>query len=140
MSNITSVLKLIVLADDPENAEIMSELSCLPGTFDVLGIAYSVPDLIKLADQKTPDVLLVDYFFWHEPAADGLDKFVRSFENIPIVLLSNFPALLEDIFHPQKSKGLLSICRQPNSLDEYKIVSDELLRAYEHAQSRARRA
>lgn len=131
MSSLTSAPKLIVLSDDPDNAEVISELSCLPGKFDVLGIAYSVPDLLKLAAQKTTDVLLVDYFFRDGPISQRLEQFLESFSTVPILFLSNFPMLLKEVIRSQKSNGLISICQQPNSIDEYKNVANELLRLYE---------
>jgi hypothetical protein len=83
MSNLISAHDLFVLADDPENVDIMFKYSCLEGKFNVPAVAYSIPDLIKLADQKTPDILLVDYFFRDEPTLGELDSLLGAFKTPP---------------------------------------------------------
>ncbi|WP_133055277.1 response regulator [Niastella koreensis] len=117
------------MIDDPENAEAMLNLSCLPREFNIVDVVYSVSELIKHPSLQTADVLLVDYFFPGELIKDFFSQFLTH-NDTPVVFLSNFPQMLEDIIYPQYRKDTVSVFLKPFSFKDYEDICKQLHKVY----------
>lgn len=132
MESSNQLLSLIVLLDDYENAEEMFRLSCLPGHFNILGAFYTVGDLMDFLSLQTPDILLVDYFFGAKPFDDFWNQFLTT-GFTPVVFLSNFPGILEDMIRPLKPKNAFSVSMKPYSIADYERISKQLHKTHKEA-------
>jgi DNA-binding response OmpR family regulator len=89
-------IKILVIDDDLAITELMSMLLKTHG-FEVI-TTNSGADGIKLAQEKTPNVVLLDLMM---PDLDGwqVSKAIRAFSNVPILILSaiNDPSMVASV-------------------------------------------
>ena len=78
---------VIVVDDDPESAEILSDLLKLR-SIDVLGMGYNGKDAIQLYKKHSPDVVIMDLFMPDFDGLYGLENILNLDSNAKVIMLT----------------------------------------------------
>jgi len=78
---------VIIVDDDPESAEILSDLLELR-SIKVLGVGYDGKDAVGLYKKYSPDVVIMDLFMPNFDGLYGLENILKLNSNAKVIMLT----------------------------------------------------
>lgn len=82
--------KVIIIDDDTESAEILSDLLSLR-SIEVLGMGYNGHDAVELYQKCSPDVVIMDYWMPDFDGQYGLENIRNLDSNAKVIILTGSP-------------------------------------------------
>lgn len=113
----------IVIDDDPDIADVFSELLSLQG-IEILGIGYNGVDAINLFSQKSPSIVFMDV---HMPKLNGIEALKRIKKESPestVVMVTG--DLSSDLVTTLEDIGANTIIHKPFNMDKILNVLREI--------------
>ena len=108
------MIKVVVIEDDPDGAEILAELLRMKG-LDVLAKGHNGLEAVQLYKKLKPDFVLLDMLMPYYDGFYGLRKILEYDPNAKVIIVS------ASINQEEKDKlaklGALAIVRKPYDMD-----------------------
>jgi CheY-like chemotaxis protein len=117
-------IRVLLVEDRPVARKMLAdELAAVEG-IEVPYLARDADEAVRLVREKRPDIVLLDLVL---PGRDGIEtiKEIRTFSDVPIVLLTGANVAPESLEHVAKRQGADAFIRKPSgpvSFDMYRIT------------------
>lgn len=121
--NMLGGVRVLIVEDRPVARKLLADELTSAG-FRIGPIARNGDEAIRLVREDPPDVVIMDLVM---PSKDGIETIteIRSFSDVPIVLLTGATIASKTLEHIARRKGADAFIRKPSgpvSLDLYRIT------------------